>query len=292
MSTLVRHAEHRLASWPARAGAVVGADCGARESASSGRRLAVGRSFAALWCASSAGESRTRRSRRQLVCRVQAALLASVVFTVPGCIESAQSAAECEPADAAVDATRDAGRADGGYDADVLEVLPVWVYLHGLPPVATLASDSYPGQDVCSLTFACANRVSGFAVEAVEEPGGGLFPELSRPGFPLPRDPSRALGPEDADCKHPQHANEVSNFVTLGHQGSIYLRVAPEDQRGPEVHSFDLSGCILHIQFAEGSVEPMLVELCLEAHPDTCQALAEIPMAFAPDGVNVFVPAL
>lgn len=187
---------------------------------------------------------------------------------------------------------RDLRQSDGSQDAGTHSSKPTWVYLHGLPPVATLASDSYPGQDVCSLTFTCTNGVSGFAVEAVEEPGGGLFPELSRPGFPLPRDPSRALGPEDPACEYQRHANEVSNFVTLGHQGSIYLRVAPQDQHGDGFPSLDLSGCTVHIQLAEGSVEPMLVKLCLDASPGTCQTLAEIPMAFAPDGVNVFVPSL
>jgi hypothetical protein len=85
MFPLVRHAEHRRMPRPAPAGA----DVCARESAP-GRRLAVGRFFTALWGTSTAGESTTRRSRRQLACRSRAVVLAGGVLTVPGCIETTE----------------------------------------------------------------------------------------------------------------------------------------------------------------------------------------------------------
>jgi hypothetical protein len=283
MSPLVRPPEHRLVRWPAAAGG----DACARESAP-GRRLAVGRFFADLWGTWKVGESRTRRSRRHRACSGRAALVAGIVFTVPGCIESTQSTAECEPADA----TRDAGFADGAYDAAAHVDLPAWVQIKGLPPVYALDSDLYPGLDVCSLSFTCPNGAEGYAVEAVVTEGWGLFDDSERPGWPIPRDPQESLGPPDSSCALRSERFQPLHFVTLGHEGTIVLRLARSDSAGAPPARLDLSECTLVIQVARGVSEPIAVSLCHEPNSGDCRFLAKIPAAAAPDGIEILVPPL
>ena len=203
------------------------------------------------------------------------------------CIETAPTATECGQDISNVQ--DDADHVDATLEHDAAPAPPTWVNLHGLPATNTLESDAYPGLDVCSLTFICPNGTTGFAVEAVADLGGGLYLDDIPEGHSIPLDPEKALGPGDASCLF---SDDVLNFVTLGREGSINLRLAARDGNAGDAESLDLSGCTLHMQFAEGYVEPMLVEVCPSSVPEDCQPLAEVPWAFAPNGVNVFVPSL
>jgi hypothetical protein len=143
------------------------------------------------------------------------------------------------------------------------------------------------------LTFACPAGSAGFAVEAVVEPGWGISSDASAQlGFPFPDDPELALGPTDQECGYRYSPEAALNFVTIGHEGSIYLRLDTDDHNAQSATQLDLSGCTLSIQTADGIVEPTLVSICLNPTPDSCRFLAEIPNAWAPDGLKVLVPPL
>lgn len=178
-------------------------------------------------------------------------------------------------------------------DGDLPHPFPTWVHLHGLPPVEYLESDPFPGQDVCSLTFTCPNGLAGNAIEAIVEPGwGGALRAAPELGLPFPDDPELALGPADEECGYRYTQNDLINFVTVGHEGSIYLRLEDRERDAGAVSHLDLSGCTLRVQTADGVVEPTFVSVCLDPTPETCRFLAEIPYAYAPDDLKVLVPPL
>ncbi len=226
-----------------------------------------------------------------------------VVLMTTGCIASSTTSDErnLDGTVSSVDVNRPDAIPDAGTNRDaelnrdngLPGALPAWVYLQGLAPVDFLESDPYPGQDLCSLTFTCPHASAGFSVEAVVELGWGIGLDASDdPDFQFPDDPELALGPEDQECGYRSPSDTAINFVTIGHEGSIYLRLDTENHDAQPATQLDLSGCTLSIQTADGVVEPTLVSVCLEPRADTCRFLAEIPYAYAPDGVKVLVQPL
>lgn len=233
----------------------------------------------------------SNRSLVRLILSQRVANWAACIASLAACVGRNDTTDTSRDAD---DLVVDLSSSDAGANAQKdgsVEVPPsVWVYILGRPVSEIPASNDFPGPDICSVSFVCPSGSSGYAIEAVVHEGYDFFEDSENYTYRYARDAAEATGPADRECRYPQSTDEGFTFVSLGEEGSIFLRLSEHGVRSSAITPADMAGCVLRIQVAQRMADAMSVSLCADARPDDCTPIAEVSRGIAADGIEMTIP--